>query len=244
MNRLALAAAAVLALLGCQADSSGAPAEPLPKVGLMSSLPIYWPESTQFGDILSGETDKGWARQTIEARFTIEPLDALTAGRLGQMDRLILAQPRALSGEENVLLDTWVRDGGRLLIFADPMLTSHSQYSLGDPRRPQDVILLSPILARWGLGLEFDPEQGEGERVEPAFDGEFPVHLAGAFVLAETEEPSECIISETGILAQCRVGEGRVTALADAAVLDDGHGGDLTMRSRSLGDLISASLDF
>lgn len=49
---------------------------------------------------------------------------------------------------ENVALDDWVRAGGARALFADPLLTFNSRFSIGDRRRPQDVATLSPILTR------------------------------------------------------------------------------------------------
>ena len=78
---------------------------------------------------------------------------------LSHVTRLLLAQPRALSGPENVALDAWVRGGGHLLLFADPMMTGESRFGIGDRQRPQDVILLSPILNRWCRDPQFDQNQ-------------------------------------------------------------------------------------
>ena len=133
------------------------------------------------------------------------------------LDRIIMAQPRPLAPSENVALDNWVRGGGRLLIFADPLLTRHSDFALGDRRRPQDVVLLSPILTRWGLELRFDDAQPSEERLISASGNQYPVNLAGQFVATGD---GKCTISEAGLFARCSVGNGRVTLMADAAILD------------------------
>lgn len=240
-----LLASALLACSACNAstDRSGGEDEaPKTPLGLSSTLPIYWQESADFATILKGDGEPGWVRQGLEGRFDLVPLDVLSAEALAPLDHLLLAQPRALSASENVALDEWVRAGGQLLLFADPMLTSHSQFAIGDPRRPQDVVLLSPILARWGLELTFDTAQPQGERIEEAFGMAVPIDLAGAFVPIASEAPSECTISETGIAARCRVGDGRVTLLADAALLDGEEDPDLRGRSAALGELLDQSL--
>ena len=214
-------------------------------VGLFTSLPIYWGEGADISSILNGGGETDWVRSLIEWRFEILPLDAVEPDTLERTGRLILAQPRPLAPSENVALDQWVRDGGRLLVFADPMLTRHSDFAIGDKRRQQDVVVLSPILGRWGLKLFFDEDQPEGERWVKAYDGDFPVNLAGHFELGPPGEDSECIVSETGLLAQCNVGKGRVTLLADAALLDwEGEGEVPGKRSASLDSIIAASLDY
>lgn len=198
-----------------------------PALGLFTTLPILWGEEEDFSAILAAEEQASWVRQALERNYAIEPLDVLTTEQIANLDRLMLAQPRALAAAENVALDDWVRDGGRLLLFADPMLTGHSRYAIGDKRRPQDVVLLSPILARWGLELQYDTAQPGGKRTVEVFGAGVPVDQAGALVPRPTEAPADCTISAEGLLAECRVGEGRVTILADAALLeseDASHG--------------------
>jgi len=211
----ALAAALLIVAPGCRAEDSGPAARP--ELGLMGTIPIYWGEQAAFGDTLSGKASAHWARAQLEAGYTLRPLDTLSEQSLAGLDYLLLAQPRALGGPENVALDAWVRRGGHLLLFADPLLTGRSRFAIGDRRRPQDVVLLSPILAHWGLQLEFDDRQREGFAVLPG-SGAIPVNLPGRFTLAAGE--STCGVESGGVLARCRVGAGEAIVLADAAVLD------------------------
>lgn len=187
-------------------------------LGLMGTIPIYWGEAGAFGDMLNGKGSAHWARAQLESRYTLEPIDALTAESLDGLRYLLLAQPRVLSPAENVALDDWVRQGGHLLLFADPMLTGQSRFAIGDKRRPQDVALLSPILAHWGLAMDFDVEAPEG--VELIKDGRaaIPVNRSGRFSLVRGE--GSCSLSAGEVLAHCRIGKGRATILADAATLD------------------------
>ncbi|GMM93273.1 DUF4350 domain-containing protein [Qipengyuania sp. MTN3-11] len=189
----------------------------------MSTLPIYWPESEAFGDFLREQSEPGWVRRTIEADHRLQPIDTLAAETLSGVDLLLLAQPRALSPAENVALDDWVRGGGRVLLFADPMLTRHSHFPIGDRRRPQDVVLLSPILGRWGLELTFDAGQPEGERDIATPDGALPVNLTGRFQPREGGEAA-CATEADGVIASCRIGRGRAVLVADAALLDGEDG--------------------
>lgn len=189
------------------------PARPEP-VGLFTSLPLVWGEGEKLGDLLRPETRGHPALAAIAAIGPVQPLDTLEQLGAGQR-RLVLAQPRPLSPAENVALDNWVRGGGRLLLFADPLLTAHSDYPVGDPRRPQDVVLLSPILSRWGLELTFDESQPGGLRTVALAGPAMPIDLAGAW---RTTNPA-CAIEGDGLLVSCRIGKGRVIALADAEVL-------------------------
>jgi hypothetical protein len=212
--------AALLILAGaCQAEGSApdADAPSARELGLMGTIPLYWGEEAAFGDALSGDARPHWARNQLEKRFALRPLDTLSDTTLDNIDLLLLAQPRALTPAENVALDTWVRGGGRLLLFADPMLTGESRFAIGDRRRPQDVILLSPILARWGLRIEFDDTQPAGPSVLDAVVP-IPVNLPGRFTLVEGQ--GRCDLAAGDVLARCAVGKGQVVVLADAAVLD------------------------
>jgi hypothetical protein len=168
-----------------------------------------------------------WVLTALRERGRVVPLYTLAekAGAL-PLPRdgvLVLAQPRALTAQENVALDAWVQGGGRVLLFADPMLTAPTRFSPGDPRRPQDVALLSPILARWGLALEFDEAQPAGERRVGLREGALAVNLAGRWrkVGMNGETVGTCTIEALGLLADCRAGKGRIVALADAAVLEN-----------------------
>jgi hypothetical protein len=210
-TKLALAAlAACLAVPACSQEPAAAPS-----LGLMGTIPIYWGEAGGIDELIGGTAEPHWARAEIEASYALQPLDYLSAEALAPLDRLLLAQPRALSGEENVALDAWVRAGGQLLLFADPMMTGHSRFPLGDRRRPMDVTLLSPILNHWGLTMEFADDEPGGPAQIDAGGLTLPVNLPGRFA-----EGGPCELAADRVLARCGIGRGRVTIFADAALLD------------------------
>lgn len=219
---LALLLGAVLALgawLGFARVPAEAPAQA--PVGLFTTLPILWNEAEDVAGLLNDPEPPHWARAGIARRGAIVPLDALAGpqgfGPLDRLGRLVIAQPRPLSPDENVALDAWVRGGGRLLLIVDPALTEESRYALGDPRRPQGLVLLSPILRRWGLDLQFDEVQPPGEREAKVLGIALPVNLPGRFAISGN---GACRLGEQGLAVTCAVGKGRVVALADAAVLE------------------------
>lgn len=215
----AILAAGLLSLAtACHADEPVPDGEALPELGLMGTIPIYWGEAGDFGEVLAGGENAHWARARLETGYRLSPLDTLDASSLTGIDFLMLAQPRALSPAENVALDAWVRGGGRLLLFADPMLTGESRFAVGDRRRPQDVILLSPILDHWGLALAFDEDRPAGPVLVRAADAAIPVNLPGSLDVRETE--ADCAILIPDVLAECRIGRGGALVLADAALLD------------------------
>lgn len=209
-----------IALAGQVFPDAPPPPSDKPALGLFTSLPIYWAETDGVAEAIDGGGSTHWAKQALEADSYLVPIDALDKGELAKLDRLLMAQPRPLAPSENVVLDDWVRAGGLLLLFADPLLTQHSRFAIGDRRRPQDMVVLSPILRRWGLDLRFDDEQPQGVR-EIAFKGTaVPVDLAGTFAKLPPGAPAECSLSADDVIATCRVGKGGVVVVADAAVLD------------------------
>ena len=237
----------LLVTAGCQAtsESTSAPTATAsahglsrPALGLMTTLPIFWGEANDVGELLQRKTAAGWVREVLERDFSLEPLDTLDDAQLATLSGLVLAQPRPLAAGENVALDDWVRKGGQLLLFADPMLTAQSRYAIGDRRRPQDVVLLSPILSHWGLTLTFDESQRVGERRLNAGGVSLPVHLAGAL---RQGSGGPCAVRLSGIIADCRIGKGKVTIVADAAVLEDAESDAADARRAALADLLASA---
>lgn len=223
--KLAALGTAVLVLLGAALVWGWSrPDGPRPALGLMTSLPIYWPESASVTETLDRGAEPHWVRSDLEETFRLEPLDTLDPTSLRPLDALLLAQPRPLSPPENVALDDWVRGGGHLLLFADPFLTEESRFPLGDKRRPQDVALLSPILARWGLELTFDDRQDDGDHANQFAGTAVPVRLAGKWRWQAPGAPASCTLEASALIARCAVGQGSVLAVADAAVLERGRG--------------------
>ena len=208
-----------MSLAGCTKTPPRAP------LGLFTSLPILWHEADDIAAQLSGPGKPHWARPVLEERRRLVPLDTLLhpAG----FDDLLIAQPRPLEPAENVALDRWVRAGGHLLLFADPLLTSESRFALGDPRRPADTVLLEPILAHWGLALR----AGDGVR-ESAGTG-FAVAAPGVLERLPGTPP-DCAIEQEGLVAQCRIGTGTALIVADAALLEPAEGPAAATRARVL----------
>lgn len=210
-----------------------------PRIGLMTSLPIYWGEGDPFASLGSEASEPPWVRASLERQFDLFPLDALADDdgapiALEGLSGLAIIQPRGLSPADNVALDIWVRDGGRLFYAIDPMLTGKYDFSLGDPRHPIVSALVPPVLGRWGLALEYDQGQPVGPRLID-WDGlPLPILSAGTLVetapadpqVADQQVAGDCEIVEGGVIAHCTVGEGRVTIMADAALFEPREGNE------------------
>lgn len=234
-RRAILGAALVLLTPACQASQSDTQSVPheeaRPRLGLMTSLPIFWGEPADMNDLLAGTAEQHWLRARLEEDYALVPLDVLGTAQgqpyaeLSGIEFLVVAQPRALTPADNVALDQWVRDGGKLLLVLDPMMTEHSEYPIGDKRRFNDVALIPPVLARWGLQMRF--QEGALPR-EAAFDGAtIPVEEFGSLTPVEPaggSAASDCSLEGAGVIARCRIGRGRVLVVADAAFLNRADG--------------------
>lgn len=254
-ERLLAALAAPLLLAACGGEEMRAPERPReaeagqearPELGLMTSLPLYWPLGAELGDIAGGRIAAPWQRAALEQGFALVPLDtlspiaAITPGLaetdpLAGLERLAVIQPRGLSPADNVALDDWVRGGGMLLLVLDPQLTAEYDLPLGDPRRPSDSALIPPVLARWGLEIVFDEDQDEAPRAVPLGEGFVTVRLAGEVRLREGGDAA-CTLAAGGVAARCRVGAGLVTVFADAALFEDGPAA--AVRARAIAALL------
>lgn len=225
-------AAVLMGLAACNPAPADAPNEPAPAaeraaLGLMTSLPLYWPLGAGLEDIAAGAARAPWQRTAIEARYalvlldTLSPIPALSPEQpdtdpLAQLDRLAVIQPRGLSPADNVALDRWVRAGGRLLLALDPALTGEYDLPLGDPRRPTDSALIPPVVARWGLAVSFDEAQPLAVVTQSLAGVPLPLALPGQITAAG----DDCTVLAQGAAARCRVGKGQVTLIADAALFE------------------------
>ncbi len=229
------ALAALLAVLSACEDAPAVPvpqdnAAPRKRLGLMTSLPLYWPLGADIGEIASGDAGSPWQRIAMEQAYALEPLDTLSpiaalspdaveADPLAGLTRLAVIQPRGLSPSDNVALDDWVRAGGRLLLVLDPALTGEYDLPLGDPRRPVDAALIPPAVARWGLAVSFDESQAAGVTTARLGEAALPLALSGRVGVTDPAA-ARCTLLADGAAARCRVGAGQVTLIADAAVFE------------------------
>jgi len=204
-------------------------------LGLMTSLPIYWPEGADMADVISGQTPEPWIRQELEQSFILQPLDTLSPDAevpaapspLAGLNNLLIVQPRGFSPADNVALDEWVRGGGHALIAIDPMLTGHYDVSIMDPRHPVVSALVPNVLAHWGIEVHFDENQPLAVREVDLDGAELPVVMVGRLVLADQGQ-KYCELVAENIVADCHIGKGRVIVLADAATFEHGHGEAVT----------------
>ena len=198
------------------AACSPAPEQPVakPPLAVMTALPLFWHDGGVGAKLT--EDQRAPVIQRLAAAYSVTPLDLLTDVGLRPFTRLILAQPRALAPAELVALDEWVRVGGKLLIFADPMLDWPSPYGPGDRRRAPVMSLLDPLFEHWGLRLDLGQPGGERSQSVTLAGSAATVQSAGRWHLLR----GDCTIGEEGLRADCPVGKGQATLIADADMLD------------------------
>jgi hypothetical protein len=176
-----------------------------PTLLLLTSLPIV------FGEEFSIQSAGSPILKALQTHYRVLPISVTDPAELAKGRLLLMAHPPAQPAEDLVALDQWVRDGGRLLLLADPMLEWPSERPLGDPLRPPAMFMDTGLLAHWGLRLDAPDERGSALR-----------RLGGYDVL--TVSPGalfgNCRISEDRLVAHCSVGKGKATIVADADLID------------------------
>jgi len=176
-----------------------------PVLLLLTSLPLLFNEDFS----LSGGGSA--AVERLQTRYKIVPISVTDAAELGKGGLLLMAHPLAQPAEDLVALDEWVRRGGRVLLFADPMLEWPSKRQLGDPLRPPPMFVDTGLLAHWGLRLDAPDERGPVVRRLDGFD---------VLTLSPGELAGTCDISSDRLVARCRIGKGKATVIADADLLN------------------------
>lgn len=192
------------------------PAGPRLRVVLMSSLPLVHGDGVDMHAMIAGKTDPHPLHEQLNAAHDLIVADSLDAAALAGADLVILVQPPALPPETLVAIDDYVRGGGKLLLFADPVLEWHSGKGLGDPLGPLRSSLMSPLLKHWGLEL-VDPDL-EMVRLRPS--GAMLVHPGRFAVLPGKTGDGGCAVEMDGHVARCRPGKGRAVLVADADLID------------------------
>ena len=187
-------------------------------VGMVTALPLFWPEGQGVSEILAEVAAEG---RPFVTRHPVRPIDYLDAASLRGLEAVLVAQPRLLQPEELVAFDQWVRNGGRAVIFTDPLLVWPSDLPPTDPRRPPLTSLLDPLLAHWGLRLAPAGQRHVERRM--LRDGHVVI-VAGVsrfMLVSDAEASARCTLADEGLMALCHIGRGEVRLVADADLLDE-----------------------
>lgn len=201
-----LSFAALAAWLFAGPDGQSGPRRPAdrPPLALVTSLPLIFGENFA----LDGGGSPALAR--LEQRYNVIPIGVADAASLKNQGLLLMAHPRAQPAEALVELDQWVRDGGHVLLLADPLLDWPSERPLGDKLRPPPAFADTGLLKHWGLTLEAPPIDGQLSAGRLASSG-------------------SCKIVEDGLVARCSIGRGQAIVIADADFLNSQETGNLDL---------------
>jgi hypothetical protein len=207
---IVIAVSAAFLVLFAAVDPASRPLPPRsaasrPTLLLLTSLPLV------FGEGFSPEDSGSPALKALQERYRVVSISVTDPAELAKGRLLVMAQPLAQPAEDLVALDAWVRRGGRLMLFVDPMLEWPSRLPLGDPLRPPTMFMDTGLLAHWGLRLDDPDDRGPATRTI----GGFRVLTVSPGALA-----GGCAISPDRLVAHCSIGRGRATIVADADLLD------------------------
>lgn len=205
-----LAALVAWALAGRDMPSAQPPKE-RPALALLTSLPLV------FGERFGLEDGGSPTLRRLEQGYQVQPIGVADAASLKGQSLLLMAHPRAQPAEVLVELDRWVRDGGRLLLLADPRLDWHSERPLGDRLKPPPAFADTGLLGHWGMQLSAPVQAGP----VMATNGRIEIMASSPGRL----DSRSCEIVGGGLVARCRIGKGMVTTIADADFLNvEGEG--------------------
>lgn len=210
---------AVLLWLGGFVGTHPADNRPKLPLALMTSLPLVWSEGGIEAD-LAKDAAPHPAFARLSMFYDITPIDDLEVWLPKSKHMLLLAQPRAFTPRELVRLDKWVRQGGRVMILADPALQWGSLYPLGDKRRPLFTSMLSPLFAHWGMELVLPLEDEVPASIRKIGVFNIRTVTTGEWLPKTSNATDRCAILAMGLLADCRIGKGRAVLVADADFLD------------------------
>jgi hypothetical protein len=181
------------------------PAGDRPTLLLLTSLPLL------FSDDFTVESSGSPALKALRSRYRVVPISVTDGAELAKGHLLLMAQPQAQTAENLVVLDQWIRRGGRLLLLADPRLEWPSKQPMGDLTRPPPMFMDTGLLAHWGLRLDAPDQPGITKRTLGGYTvvSASPGALQGA-----------CAITADELVASCRIGAGRAIVVADADLLE------------------------
>lgn len=192
--------------------------EQRPRVAWLTSLPVgsldstsLEPEQSQYErDGAEDPTTLFLSRTTRDRRLVM-----VDAAALADADVLLLAHPPALDPAQLVVIDDWVRAGGRAVVLADGLSSWSPGGPLGDPRNPPVTSLLGPLLAHWGVELAAPEGLAESRIILRDSGQRLELLSAGRF----RNRDSRCIVRAQGLIAECRIGRGHALLVADADLL-------------------------
>lgn len=186
-----------------------------PPATVLTGLPLRWSAAADLSAMLTAGLNEDPVLVRLDAAGPTRLVDSVIDSPPPRGGALFLAHPRAVSPQELVAIDRFVREGGRAVILADALTSWPMRHPLGDPRNPPITSLLTPLLDHWGVALDAVaatdrrpvPIDIDGARLRLVTAGRFG-HL-----------PSACRAYADARVAFCRIGRGTAWLVGDADLL-------------------------
>ncbi|MFC3193526.1 GldG family protein [Marinicella sediminis] len=124
-------------------------------IGVMSELPLLGSFDPQLGQV-PGQI----MFEQLKEMYDVQTV-ATSSTDFSEIDLLLLVHPKNLTSETLFAIDQFVMDGGRLMVFVDPM--AQAEEVPADPQNPMSQLQadrssdLQVLFSVWGVG--FDPQQ-------------------------------------------------------------------------------------
>lgn len=205
---IAVVAATALAYAEIRRNATPFPPRPAskrPALLLLTGLPLV------FSEDFSLQGGGSPAFRKLATRYQVIPISVTDQTDLAKGRLLLMAQPQAQTAENLLVLDHWVRRGGRVMLLADPMLEWPSKRPLGDPLGPPPMFADTGLLLHWGLRLDAPEQRG----LAPRRLGDYEVSTVSPGSLH-----GKCAIANDRLLAHCKIGDGTATVVGDADLLN------------------------
>ncbi|WP_395375342.1 Gldg family protein [Marinicella sp. W31] len=119
-------------------------------IGVMSDMPLLGSFDPQSGRQIPGQI----VFEQLQKIYAVKSV-ATNVDSIEEVDLLMVVHPKALSEQTQFAIDQYVMDGGRLVVFVDPM--AQSQEVPNDPQNPMAQIQadrssdLSQLFNAWGV---------------------------------------------------------------------------------------------
>lgn len=130
------------------------------RIGVMSDLPMLGDEAPVNPMQQQAPANGQIIFQQLKETFEVKKV-AATATSFDDIDLLMVVHPKSVSDATLFAIDQFVMNGGRLMVFVDPM--AQSENVPADPQNPMAQLQadrssnLAKLLSKWGIG--FDPSK-------------------------------------------------------------------------------------
>jgi hypothetical protein len=201
---------AILAVASCSSPEI----KPRAPIQILTALPLFWGEG-EFGAVLQGGAGQSPLITALQKDGPVRAIDHVDASGLDQQSILFMIQPPALSPQELVAIDAFVRGGGRVVALADPELSWEQSAPTGSALRAPPQSLLTPLYEHWGLRLEGD-KMGDAIVDTVIFGQGAGLLTPGRWTVNTPGQGGKCALSDDKRMADCAIGKGRAVLIADA----------------------------